>query len=401
MKAKFKNQAEADALQLPKSKKQEEFYHSDYKGLLLRINPTGEKRWVVKYTFDGKRKKITLPVPFGAKSNGCLNHKDAVKEYHRILGNALDGIDHLGNKVEKKASLTVYEVMKAYNRDVDLKEDSRAANDRVIEKDIKSLIGQVKATDIERRHVKKLAELIYDRGAPVMANRTLELMQRAFTYAYEEELIKTNTFPSIKRIRYPEETRERYLLDHEIGVVWPTFELLSPNMRDIHRLLLLTGQRTQDVCSMKKSEINEENCEWLVPALRRDKNRKPNLLPLGSMAWEIIRPRLKGGSDWVFPSNYNMTRLTYQGKGHTRSLKKARGKVIKISGVESWTGHDLRRTCRTLLSRCGVTSHIAERVIGHTQKGVEGIYDRFEYYGEKKDALGKLEMFIKDLMQKK
>jgi hypothetical protein len=42
------------------------------------------------------------------------------------------------------------------------------------------------------------------------------------------------------------------------------------------------------------------------------------------------------------------------------------------------------------MSRAGVNSHIAERVMGHAIAGVEGVYDRFAYREEKAEALNRL-----------
>jgi integrase len=55
--------------------------------------------------------------------------------------------------------------------------------------------------------------------------------------------------------------------------------------------------------------------------------------------------------------------------------------------MPQWQLHDLRRTARSLMSRAGVTPHTAERVLGHTIKGVEGIYDRHKYMNETAHAL--------------
>ena len=44
--------------------------------------------------------------------------------------------------------------------------------------------------------------------------------------------------------------------------------------------------------------------------------------------------------------------------------------------MAGWMIHDLRRTARSLMSRAGVSSEHAERVMGHAIGGVEGIYDR-------------------------
>ena len=44
-----------------------------------------------------------------------------------------------------------------------------------------------------------------------------------------------------------------------------------------------------------------------------------------------------------------------------------------------FTLHDLRRTARTL-EAIGVKQVIAERVLGHTIAGVEGVYNRHQYF---------------------
>ena len=58
-------------------------------------------------------------------------------------------------------------------------------------------------------------------------------------------------------------------------------------------------------------------------------------------------------------------------------------------GIDAFTLHDLRRTCRTGLSRLKVEPHIAERVLNHAQEKIAGTYDQWEYIEEKRDALDK------------
>ena len=58
--------------------------------------------------------------------------------------------------------------------------------------------------------------------------------------------------------------------------------------------------------------------------------------------------------------------------------------------LKPWTLHDLRRTAKTLMSRAGVRPDISERVLGHVIAGVEGVYDRYGYLEEKRDALERL-----------
>jgi dihydroxyacid dehydratase/phosphogluconate dehydratase len=62
--------------------------------------------------------------------------------------------------------------------------------------------------------------------------------------------------------------------------------------------------------------------------------------------------------------------------------------------IAPWTLHDLRRTARSLMSRAGVNRDIAERTLGHTIPGVEGVYDRHGYTDEKARALEALASLV-------
>ena len=72
---------------------------------------------------------------------------------------------------------------------------------------------------------------------------------------------------------------------------------------------------------------------------------------------------------------------------------------LTVCGVTSWTVHDLRRTARSLMSRAGVRPEVAERVLGHVQPGVAGIYDRHRYVEEKAHALAALAGLIGNILR--
>jgi integrase len=50
--------------------------------------------------------------------------------------------------------------------------------------------------------------------------------------------------------------------------------------------------------------------------------------------------------------------------------------------MEDWNPHDLRRTVRTGLSKLGCPSDVAEAVLGHSKKGIEGTYNLHGYEEE-------------------
>ena len=51
-------------------------------------------------------------------------------------------------------------------------------------------------------------------------------------------------------------------------------------------------------------------------------------------------------------------------------------RLVKAAGTEPFSLHDLRRTCRTLMSRCGMDDLIAELAIGHARIGLVGVYNK-------------------------
>jgi integrase len=72
--------------------------------------------------------------------------------------------------------------------------------------------------------------------------------------------------------------------------------------------------------------------------------------------------------------------------------------LLRASGTAGWVVHDLRRTARSLMSRAGVLSEHAERVMGHAIAGVEGVYDRHKYLEEKAVALARLAALVERIV---
>ncbi|WP_231564402.1 hypothetical protein [Enterobacter sp. Bisph1] len=69
----------------------------------------------------------------------------------------------------------------------------------------------------------------------------------------------------------------------------------------------------------------------------------------------------------------------------------------KMENLEYFTVHDLRRTCRSLLASLSVPPHIAERCLNHKIEGVRGVYDRYDYYNEIKEALNNLSINVRNI----
>jgi integrase len=139
---------------------------------------------------------------------------------------------------------------------------------------------------------------------------------------------------------------------------------------------------------MKRTELKDG--VWVIPAARYKTGKDGNdmVIPLSPAAQEIVASMPDRGP---FVFSHDGTREL----GNFTIRKAAFDKACGITG-DKWTLHDLRRTARSLMSRSetGITSDIAERCLGHTIGGVRGVYDRFEYLDEKRDAFESLAALI-------
>jgi integrase len=212
----------------------------------------------------------------------------------------------------------------------------------------------------------------------------------------QAELTETVTDPLVRgmaRTSMRDRARDRILNDDEIRALWQA--TLGDGLGRFGRLvrvLLLTGQRREEVAGMRWSEI--EGDIWTVPA-QRAKNGKPNDVPLtASFHGELngITPL----GDFVFGRRGDkpFSGFSKAKRELDDAVRKILGETAHSTKSKPWVLHDLRRTARSLLSRAGVGADVGERVLAHTISGIRGVYDRHQYVEEKRDALQRLAALI-------
>jgi integrase len=189
------------------------------------------------------------------------------------------------------------------------------------------------------------------------------------------------TSPIVKGMRRNKPVaRARILADDEIRSLWKACSNSDETFGALLKVALLTAQRRDKVATMMWNDFKDG--EWTIRVERREKGTAGKL-KLPAMALEIVekQPRI-AGNPYVFPG---------RGKIAFNSFSQRKAELDeKLSDMDPWVIHDLRRTARSLLSRAGVRPDISERVLGHAIAGVEGVYDRHSYDAEKADALKRL-----------
>lgn len=156
------------------------------------------------------------------------------------------------------------------------------------------------------------------------------------------------------------------------------------------QLLMLTGQRRGEVAAMAWADIDLGKAVWTIPA-DKTKNAKPHAVPLSTTAVAIIAALPRSvGSPFVFPAR-GKPQKSYSG------YSKGKRELDAAAKLKDWTLHELQRTAATGMARLGVAPHVVERVLNHvsgTFAGVAGVYNRFRYEDEMRDALGQWEKYL-------
>ena len=254
---------------------------------------------------------------------------------------------------------------------------------------------------MKKSDIHDLLDEIVDRGAPIVANRTLAVFRRLCNWAVERGIIDTSPCDKIKAPA-AEESRDRVLTDDEVRLAWGAFERVGWPFGQIAQLLLLTGARRDEVASARWNEIDLNASTWTI-AKERSKNGIAHEIPLSEAATNILRslPRIGDKRDALIFSTTGRTPVS----GFSRAKEAVDTEILvalKERAVESgltpedvlaperWTLHDLRRTAASGMAGLGIAPHVVEAVLNHrsgTIKGVAAVYNRYTYAAEKRQAL--------------
>ncbi|MHB1219154.1 MAG: tyrosine-type recombinase/integrase [Alphaproteobacteria bacterium] len=355
-----------------------EWWDSDTPGLLLRVASTGKKTWTVWYRQNGRPRRLTL----GAFPQMPLT--DARQRARETMREVALGKDPAGEKQEHRKAETFRELGEEYiEKHAKPKKRSWKNDDRALRRDLYPEFGNRKAREIKRREVIRLLENIVARGAPILANRTLEIARRIFNFGIEREILEVNP---CTRIKPPsdEHTRERVLSDDELKAVWESINVQPARTAAFGKLLVLTAQRKGEVSRIRRPDLDLAGGWWTIPK-EFSKNKYAHRVPLCPLAVEIIKGALKavGESDWVFCGPRADAPVT--------RWEKPTNKIRKASGVD-FTLHDIRRTVATKMTGdLGIDRATVGKVLNHVQHVRGDItakhYDLHSYDAEKRAAL--------------
>lgn len=356
-------------------------------GMYLVVQPTGKKSWQVRYRAGGKHRRMTL----GRYPVMPLVH--ARKRAREVMQEAQAGADPAAEvKAAKREAPrdTVADALDGYAKRKlsQLKSGDHAK--RMLERFVLPAWGDRQISSIEKIDVQDLIEEIWESGRGVTANRCLAYTKAFLNWCCDRGLLEVNPAERVKKA-VKEKSRSRKFDDVEICWFWMACEQEGYPWGPLGQLLLLTGQRLNEIARLTESE--RSNLGIRLSAVR-NKNGLPHEVPLSSLALEVMQamPKVKNPQGYLFTTN---ARTPVQGFHKARQhladrmleiAAKERGEPVEI---EHWTFHDLRRTCGSAVAAAAGTEAM-EALLNHKSgkhSGVAGIYNRYEYAREITDAL--------------
>jgi integrase len=348
-------------------------------GLQFIVQPSGFKSYALYARINGAQAKLQVG------NASILTLAQARDQARQLLALIAQGQDPRTAKREAlQPALETFATVARRFIERHAKPHTRGwrTTERILACDALPRWGRRPIAAITRADVIALLDSIVDRGSPIMANRTLAVVRKLFSWCVERGTLEHSP---CERVKAParENERDRTPSDAELARIWRAANELGYPFGSVIQLLILLGQRREEIAGMRWSELDNELALWTLPK-ERVKNRTAHVVPLPPAAREILRtiPRFSG-SDFVF---------TTTGTKPVSGFSKAKQCLdAAISPpLPAWTLHDLRRSAASGMARLGVSLPVVEKVLNHVSgafRGVAGIYQRHDFAQEKREAL--------------
>lgn len=378
------------AFKLPAGKTDHIEFDDDMPGFGLRVRAGGTRVWIVQYKIGAKQRRKTIG------TIATLNPAAARKLAGEELAKVKLGEDPQATKfaARAKAKVTLGAVIESYlnAQKPRLRPKTFDETERYLQKVWKPLHG-LQFHQIERRNVAAELRQIVDDGKPIKAARARAALSMLFAWAIGEGYADQNAVIGTNKPDQEIKPRDRVLSDGELAEIWKACG--TDDYGRIIKLLMLTGQRRDEVGAMAKSELDRQQGTWTIPAARA-KNKREHSISLPQFAWSLVEQQIErrpSEADVLFGLGGNGYGGWSKSKAElderiTAARKKAtRGKVQLMP---PWVVHDLRRTVATRMADLGVLPHVIEALLNHIsghKSGVAGIYNRSSYEREVRTAL--------------
>lgn len=373
----------------------------------LRISYGGARTWFVTTRVMGK------PALIRAKLGRypAMGLSEARDKARSILEIAASGIDprKIREAERDKARLLSEQTFNAMTADFmslhvnrakgALRKNTAGAYQRTFDRAAKEW-GSRPVAEISKADVQKFLTAMESKGHLVGADQAFAYLRKFFNWLVEKELVERSPVEKLKRSG-SSVARERVLSQAELLLLRTSFVKLGYPFGPLFDVLLLTGQRRNEIAGLQWTELKEWDSKRPLIDLpgERVKNGLSHLVPALPSVKAIIDKCPRNGK-YVFsttgetPVSGFSKAKTAVDKSVLEAMRKTTSTPEAVKPLPHWTLHDLRRSMVTQMNeRLGIQPHIVEATINHAsgaaKAGVAGVYNRALYLDERREALQK------------
>lgn len=351
-------------------------YDAGGHGLILRVTPTGSRRWTWRGTVRGR----TIELGLGSTTYVSLREaRERAFEYRRL---SLSGVDP---RIHNQASLTFRE---AFERVIRIQRRSWKGGSTTEEgwrqtarSHMATLLDRPVA-DIQATDVLAVVMPIWS-DKYITANRVLRRISAVLKWAVAAGLRSDDPCPAVRAAlprRSQRTTHHRAIHHSDLGRALKRIDASPawPGTRLAISFLALTAARSAEVRGARWSEIDLEARVWTVSGSRTKTGRK-HRVPLSGQAVEIVRRArtLSNGRTLVFPGKR---------AGHPVS-RTTIAKLFRSLDLPG-TPHGLRSSFRSWAAETDVRREVAEQALGHVVRSqTEAAYQRSDLLEQRREVM--------------
>lgn len=363
-------------------------WDDDLKGFGVKVTPAGALSYVLQYRMGGREAK-TRRYSIGGHGNPWTP-ATARTEAERLLMMVAQGVDPV-DADKKRRDDAVNLAFSAYaDRFYAAVQGAgwRSIVERSLRLHAKPVLGNKPLPSITKADVVSVLDAM---PSSHQANRrtVFAILRRLFRWAIGRGDLERSPMENME-VPPPVAARDRWLSDDELVRVWRALPSCHRCYLPVVRLLILTGQRREEVVGLQWAELDRAERLWRLPR-ERAKNGVANAVPLNDLAIAELDAVAKGDK---WPKRGGVFLTSKGGPFAAMTPGKAKlDETIATDGGEpmpAWRLHDLRRTVATGFQRLGVRFEVTEAVLNHvggSRAGVAGVYQRHDWKQEKRDAL--------------
>ncbi len=363
------------------------------KGFGLKIEPSGKKSYLVQYRMGGRgssTRRYTIG-PHGSPWTPTTARDEAERLLHMIN----TGTDPMNaakerQRLDQDLAFASYALkfLDEYGRRL-WRPRTWASAESNLRRFAIPILGKKPIPTIRRADIIAVFDKLPP-DSPALPRNLFALLRKLFAWACERDDIERSPFQGFKSPPSVQ-SRERVLSDRELVAILSATSDLGEPFGTFVRLLLATGQRRDEVASMRWEELDRSAALWTIPG-QRTKNGHTHELSLAPLVLAEL-DRVSASKCWpnagfVFSTN-GRTSIS----GFSRMKRRLDARVSQAEGdgaVAPWRLHDLRRTMATGLQRLGVRFEVTEAILNHVggaRSGIAGVYQRHDWKAEKQQAL--------------